>query len=53
MSVDSHSAVVVDAVDFPADEDSDPAVAPFASVGQQVGNQQRQACRHKHKPLLY
>jgi len=37
---------VVDAVDLPADEDSDPAVVPFAPVGQQEGNQQREACRH-------
>lgn len=43
-SRDSHSPVVVDAVDFPSDEDADPAVAPFAPVGQQVGNEQRQTC---------
>lgn len=46
--VDSRSAVVVDAVDLPADEDADPAVAPLAPVGQQEGNQQSQTCRHKH-----
>lgn len=39
----SHSAVVVDAVDFPTNENSDPAVAPLLPVGQQVGDQQSQA----------
>lgn len=44
-SCDSHSAVVVNAVDFPTDEDADPAIAPFTPVGQQVGNEQSQTCR--------
>lgn len=39
----SRSAVVVDAVDFPTDEDADPAVAPLLLIGQQVGDQQSQA----------
>lgn len=39
---DSRSAVVVDAVDFPADEDADPAVTPLVPIGQQEGNQQSQ-----------
>lgn len=37
---------MVDAVDLPADEDADPAVAPLAPVGQQEGNQQSQTCKH-------
>lgn len=41
----SRSAVVVDAVDLPTDEDSDPAVAPLTPVGQQVGDQQSQTCK--------
>lgn len=42
---DSRSAVVVDPVDLSTDEDPDPAVSPFAPVGQQVGDQQSQTCR--------
>lgn len=40
----SRSAVVIDAVDLATDKDPDPAVAPFASVGQQEGDEQSQTC---------
>lgn len=50
--MDSHSAVVVDAVDLSADEDADPAVAPLAPVGQQVGNQQSQTCERTHAQMF-
>lgn len=36
---------MVDTVDFSTDEDANPAVAPFTTVGQQVGNEQSQTCR--------
>jgi len=44
---------VVDPVDLSTDEDSDPAVAPFTPVGQQVGNQQSQTCQHTHMEVLF
>lgn len=44
-SCDSRSPVVVNAIDFAANEDANPAVAPLAPVGQQEGNQQSQTCK--------
>lgn len=43
---------MVDAVDFPTDEDADPAVAPFTTVGQQVGNEQSQTCRKTQRKAV-
>lgn len=48
--LDSRSAVVVDSIDLPADEDADSAPVPLAPIGQQEGNQQSQTCRHRHAP---
>lgn len=50
-AADSRAAVMVDAVDLSADEDADPAVTPLTPVGQQVGNEQRQACKHRSQVI--
>lgn len=39
---------MIDAVDLAANEDADATVGPLASVGEQEGNEQSQACNHKH-----
>lgn len=40
---------MVDAIDLPTNEDTDPTVAPLAPVGQQEGNQQSQTCKNTEK----
>lgn len=40
---------MIDAVDLAANEDADATVGPLASVGEQEGNEQSQACNHNHK----
>lgn len=42
---------MVDAVNLSADEHADPAVAPLTPVGQQVGDEQSQACKPTHQRL--
>lgn len=43
--LNSRSTVVIDPVDLATDEDPDPTVGPFSSVGQQEGNEQSQTCK--------